>query len=142
MERMKTIKMLFVLGAVSLTSYAPAHHSPAMLYDLSQEIHVEGTVTEYILGNPHLRIFFDVEQDGETVQWMAEGGSRTVLLRAGWDGTEVEPGDHIAVRGHPTRDGSPVVHMEYLILPDGTEKFGEDLDPSALDSRSRRTRER
>ncbi len=127
----------------AMSGFAYAHHSPAMLYDLSQEIVVEGTVTRYILGNPHLRIYFDVEgEDGQTVEWMAEGGSRTVLLRAGWDGSEVEPGDRISVRGHPTRDGSPVVHMEYLILPDGTQKFGEDLNPEAIESRSRRTRER
>lgn len=127
----------------TMSGFTYAHHSPAMLYDLSQEIVVEGTVTRYILGNPHLRIYFDVEgEDGQTVEWMAEGGSRTVLLRAGWDGSEVEPGDRISVRGHPTRDGSPVVHMEYLILPDGTQKFGEDLNPEAIESRSRRTRER
>lgn len=140
---MKTmISLAIALHCAALAGFAFAHHSPAMLYDLSQEIEVEGTVTRYVLGNPHLRIFFDVEQDGETVQWMAEGGSRTVLVRAGWDGTEVEPGDKIIVRGHPTRDGSPVVHMQYLVMPDGTEKFGEDLDAEALDSRSRRTRER
>ncbi|HMB73785.1 MAG TPA: DUF6152 family protein [Gammaproteobacteria bacterium] len=138
----RQISATLALCCSAIAGLAFAHHSPAMLYDLSQEIEVEGTVTRYVLGNPHLRIFFDVEQDGETVQWMAEGGSRTVLLRAGWDGTEVEPGDRIAVRGHPTRDGSPVVHMEFLILPDGTEKFGEDLNPEVLDSRSRRTRER
>jgi hypothetical protein len=113
-----------------------------MLYDLSQEIEVAGTVTRYVLGNPHLRIYFDVEQDGETVQWMAEGGSRTVLIRMGWDGSEVEPGDQITVRGHPTRDGSPVVHMQYLVLPDGSEKFGEDLNAEEINSRSRRTRAR
>jgi len=141
MKSIKTVTLL-ALSGIAMAGAAIAHHSPAMLYDLSQEIEVEGTVTRYLLGNPHLRIFFEVEQDGQTVEWMAEGGSRTVLLRAGWDGSEVEPGDKIAVRGHPTRDGSPVVHMEYLILPDGTQKFGEDLDPSVLDSRERRTRER
>jgi phenylpropionate dioxygenase-like ring-hydroxylating dioxygenase large terminal subunit len=113
-----------------------------MLYDLSHEIEVDGTVTEFVLGNPHLRIYFEVEQDGETVQWMAEGGSRTVLVRMGWDGSEVAPGDRITVRGHPSRDGSPVIHLQYLVLPDGSEKFGEDLNEAALNSRSRRTRDR
>lgn len=130
------------LCSTLFAGYVFAHHSPAMLYDLSQEIEVEGTVTRYVLGNPHLRIYFDVERNGETVQWMAEGGSRTVLLRMGWDGSEVGPGDHITVRGHPTRDGSPVVHMQYLVLPDGSEKFGEDLNDEAINSRSRRTRAR
>jgi phenylpropionate dioxygenase-like ring-hydroxylating dioxygenase large terminal subunit len=70
---------------------------------------------------------------------MAEGGSRTVLLRSGWSETEVAPGERISVRGHPSRDGSNVVHLQYLILPDGSEKFGEDLDRSTLE-RLRRER--
>ncbi len=118
-----------------------AHHSPAMLYDLSQQIEVEGVVTKYELGNPHMRVYFDVRIDGHTVQWMAEGGSRTVLIRKGWNGTEVAPGDRISVRGHPTRDGSNVVHLEYLTLPDGSELFGEDLNEGALEDLRRRRRE-
>jgi phenylpropionate dioxygenase-like ring-hydroxylating dioxygenase large terminal subunit len=116
-----------------VSSAALAHHSPALLYDLSREIEISGTVTEFNMGNPHLRIYLDVDMDGKTERWMAEGGSRTVLLRAGWDGTELTPGDRITVRGHPSRDGSNVIHLQYLILPDGTEKFGEDLDRSRLE---------
>lgn len=118
---------------------AAAHHSAALVFDMSQEIVVSGTVTRFEMGNPHMRIFFDVETDGVTANWMAEGGSRTVLLRNGWSETEVLPGDAISVRGHPARDGSSKVHMQYLTLPDGTEKFAEDLDRSTLE-RLRRER--
>ena len=117
---------------------ASAHHSPAMLYDLSREITVSGVVTEYNLGNPHLRVYLDVDNGGTTEKWLAEGGSRTVLLRKGWDGTEMKPGDRVSVRGHPTRDGSKVVHMQYITLADGRELFGEDLNAEALDERRRR----
>lgn len=137
------MKRIFTTACgVLLVGHTSAHHSPVMLYDLSQQIVVEGTVTRYALGNPHLRIYLDVEQDGQIEHWMAEGGSRTILLRNGWDGSEVEPGDRITVRGHPTRDGSPVVHLEYLVLPDGTEKYGEDLNSDVIGSRTRRTRAR
>lgn len=136
---MKTILQLGIgLSAAAIAAVAYAHHSPAMLYDLGKEIEIEGVVTEYRLGNPHLRIYLDVESEGSTVQWMAEGGSRTVLLRKGWDGSEVSPGDRITVRGHPTRDGSPVIHMQFVVLPDGTEKFGEDLDGLDLEAVRRR----
>ena len=130
----KALKFLAAFGAATAT-VAGAHHSPAMLYDLSQEIVVEGVVTEYRMGNPHLRIYMDVDSDGVAEKWMAEGGSRTVLLRKGWDGSEVAPGDRVTIRGHPTRDGSKVVHMEYLILSDGTELYGEDLNGADLESR-------
>jgi Family of unknown function (DUF6152) len=130
--KMRLTTVLVICGSLSAGA-AMAHHSPAMLYDLSREITVQGVVTKYELGNPHLRIYFDVDRDGAAEKWMAEGGSRTVLLRKGWDGTEVAPGDKISVRGHPTRDGSPVVHLEYLILPNGEELYAEDLNDSELE---------
>ena len=125
-------------GALLISALAEAHHSPAMLYDLTKQIEVHGVVTGYTLGNPHLRIYLDVDSDGAVEQWMAEGGSRTVLIRKGWDGTEVAPGDSVTVRGHPTRDGSKVVHLEYLVRADGTELYGEDLDRGQLEDIRRR----
>jgi|SRR5690606_5911384 len=129
--------VLLAAGAAPLIPVA-AHHSPAMLYDLTREITVEGVVTEYQLGNPHMRIYFDVEVDGKTEKWLAEGGSRTQLLRVGWTGDELSPGDRVIIRGHPSRDGSKLVHMEYLTLPDGTERFTEDIDFGEFNDRRRR----
>ena len=109
-------------------AHVAAHHSPAMLYDLTREITVVGVVTEYQLGNPHMRIYLDVDNQGKTEKWLAEGGSRTQLMRVGWTGAEVVPGDKVTVRGHPARDSSSfLIHMEYLTLPDGTERFTEDI---------------
>jgi phenylpropionate dioxygenase-like ring-hydroxylating dioxygenase large terminal subunit len=127
-----------MLGVLLPLAYAAAHHSPAMLYDMTQEVTVQGVVTEYQLGNPHIRIYFDVDNAGQKEHWMAEGGSRTVLLRKGWTGNEVKPGDKISVRGHPSRDGAKLIHMEHLVLPDGTEKFAEDFSPAQFDQRRRR----
>ena len=136
---MRTRSSLLALTAALLPlATVVAHHSPAMLYDMSREITVEGTVTLYELGNPHMRIYLDVDNDGTTEQWLAEGGSRTQLLRVGWTGDEVKPGDKVTVRGHPSRDGSNLVHMEYLTLPDGTERFTEDLRTDQFEDRRRR----
>ena len=132
---------VLVLGGSLVATHASAHHSPAMLYDLSQEVTVQGVVTKYVLGNPHLRVYFDIDKDGEVEHWLAEGGSRTVLMRKGWDGTELKAGDRITIRGNPSRDGSKVVHLEYLTLPDGTELYGEDLNNSALEDLRRRRRQ-
>jgi Family of unknown function (DUF6152) len=132
------IKLSVFACSLAFGATVAAHHSPAMLYDLTKQIEVHGVVTGYTLGNPHLRIYLDVENDGAVEKWMAEGGSRTVLMRKGWDGTEVAPGDSVTVRGHPTRDGSKVVHLEYLVLADGTELYGEDLDRGQLEDIRRR----
>ncbi len=129
--------LTLTVGTLSLAPVT-AHHSPAMLYDLSQEIIVTGVVTRYVLGNPHIRIYLDVDNEGATEAWLAEGGSRTRLVRVGWTGDEVAPGDEVTIRGHPTRDGSNVVHMEYLTLPDGRELFAEDIRAENFNDRRRR----
>ena len=119
--------LLLTLCVVPLAHVA-AHHSPAMLYDLTKEITVTGVVTQFQLGNPHMRIYFEVDNNGTIEKWLAEGGSRTQLMRVGWTEDEVKPGDKVTVRGHPPRDASQhLIHMEYLTLPDGTEQFAEDI---------------
>src|SRR5688500_18169423 len=128
-EPMRT-KYWLLLAATGLVplAHVAAPHSPAMLYDLSMEITVTGVVTEFQLGNPHMRIYLDVDNNGTTEKWLAEGGSRTQLMRVGWTEQEVKPGDKVIVRGHPPRDASQhLIHMEYLTLPDGTEQFAEDI---------------
>jgi hypothetical protein len=106
---MKRVLLGLAAGALLalLPGVAGAHHSAAVLYHLDQQITVEGTVTRFTLGNPHARIFLSVKgADGSTTEWMAEGGSRTILLRKGWTGDEVKAGDAIKIVGNPSRDGS------------------------------------
>lgn len=104
---------------------------------------MSGKVTEFRMGNPHARIYFDVANaDGTTTQWMAEGGSRTVMLRRGWTGDDVKVGDTVKLRGHPSRDGSNYMHMVNVELPDGTNKFAEDTDPTAINDLIERRRKR
>ena len=139
--RMKCRVLLLTVALVPLAHVA-AHHSPAMLYDLTREISVTGVVTEYQLGNPHMRIYLDVDNNGTIEKWLAEGGSKTQLMRVGWTGNEVKPGDKVTVRGHPPRDASQhLIHMEHLVLPDGTDRFAEDIRYDQFNDRRRRPTE-
>ena len=133
---MKVISLIMGALSVAATLTASAHHSAAVFYLLDKQITVEGVVTRYTLGNPHARIYMNVTgPDGKEQEWLAEGGSRTVLLRNGWTGDEVKAGDRVKVIGNPSRDGSNVVHWQKLVLPNGTELWGEDLPtPSELES--------
>ncbi len=63
---------------------------------------------------------------------MAEGGSRTVMLRKGWTGEDVKSGDVAKIVGQPARNGTNVVHWEWLVLPDGKQAWGADVDPRKL----------
>lgn len=130
---MRIAVISFALVVVALP--AVAHHSAAVFYQIDKEITVEGVVKSYNLGNPHARIYMTVKgADGKEQEWLAEGGSRTVLLRNGWKGDEVKPGDKVKIVGNPSRDGSNVVHWEKLILEDGKVLWGEDVpEPDKLE---------
>ena len=133
---------LAIGAALALPAVSAAHHSAAVLYLLDQQITVEGTVTRFTLGNPHARIFLTVKgADGATTEWMAEGGSRTVMLRNGWTGEEVKAGDAVKIIGNPSRDGTNVVHWQRLVLADGKQLWGEDVpEDSALEALRQRRR--
>jgi uncharacterized protein DUF6152 len=136
-----SILAALVIGAFGSTAHA--HHSAAAFYDLTKQITVEGQVTKYTLGNPHARIYLTVKgPDGKDQEWLAEGGSRTVLLRNGWTGDEVKLGDIVKIIGNPSRDGSNVIHWETLMLPDGQKLWGEDFpEPERIEELRRERRE-
>ena len=114
-----------LIAGVSWAIPAYAHHNSASHYDLSKISEVEGVVTEYQLINPHARIYFDVTgENGEVKKWMAEGDAASVLLRRGWNGEELQPGDFIKMTGYPSRDGSQLIEWRSIIRPDGSEILG------------------
>ena len=128
---------LFFVGA-AFAGVAFAHHSPRSLYVMTESQTVEGIVTEFRLGNPHARIYLSVTNaEGQEESWMAEGGSRTILLRRGWTADLVRPGDRVRIEGQPSRDGSHVIHWETIHFPDGRELYGEDIDFSKIEERRR-----
>ncbi|MES2625223.1 MAG: DUF6152 family protein [Pseudomonadota bacterium] len=148
---MKKLTSLFVapvvvlssLVSISATPFVHAHHSPAAYYLLDQEIDMTGKVTEFRMGNPHARIYLDVTTAaGTTEQWMAEGGSRTVMLRSGWTGDEVNVGDIVTVKGHPPRGETKIMHWVRIELQDGRQLFGEDLNPEVINRKLEERRKR
>src|SRR4051812_47807575 len=113
---MRKLPVAALLGAVA-SQAAWSHHSAAVYYRLDEHVTLEGVVTRYNLANPHTQIYLTVKgADGAEREWLAEGGSRTVLVRKGWTGEEVKPGDRIMIVGNPARDGSNALHWQAVIL--------------------------
>jgi hypothetical protein len=48
-----------------------------------------------------------VEDKGAKTEWSLEGGSPNTLSRRGWRPTSFKPGDVVAVRLNPMKDGNP-----------------------------------
>lgn len=111
-----------LITAVFCPSYASAHHSHGN-YQMTEYIHLQGSVSELIWMNPHTWIYLDVVgEDGETATWSLEGASPSQLIADGWSADSINPGDHILVRCHQLRDGANGCLLGFVTPPGGEEK--------------------
>jgi hypothetical protein len=97
-----------------------AHHGSAA-YDREQMTTIKGTVVDYELVNPHVMITVRVTKDGgEPVDWIVEGVSLNMMVRAGFKKDTLKVGDTITANGHPGRNGKTGMLMVSIVLADGT----------------------
>lgn len=128
------LTMAFCLPAV-------AHHSLQATFDTGRQIEIAGVVAEYTFVNPHARIVVDAEtDDGRVERWVAEGGAVQVLRRKGWTGDEFRPGDRVVIDGNPAKDGSRLLSILTIGLPDGRDLTLEDIDFEGIDELRRARR--
>jgi len=112
MPRARTSK-LHVLRRVVLIAVsglagaaASAHHSFAM-FDRTREIVIAGEVREFQWTNPHVWIQVVVPKpEGGTEEWSIECTSINFLTRWGWTHHTLKPGDKVALKIYPLKDGS------------------------------------
>jgi len=96
---------LTAICVVALVPPAWAHHSHGN-YAISDFTHLEGTVKEVHLINPHSWIYLEIADEGQPVIWALEATNPAGLLRNGIGRDDVRPGDTIRVRCHRLKDGS------------------------------------
>jgi hypothetical protein len=97
---------LAALAGALATRGALAHHSPAR-YDMQAMRTVEGTITEYQWGNPH--VYLSVRESGSGLVWVVEAFPSTAMKQYGWSASTFTPGDSVVVGGHPGRDPARTV---------------------------------
>jgi hypothetical protein len=121
---MKKLAMLLsaICCAILITAPLQAHHGEAN-YDTDKTVSVKGTVTDFEFVNPHVLISLDVKNDkGEIEKWVGEARSPAMLSRyGGWDKNTIKVGDAITFYGHRTKNGTPFMRLEKVVLPDGKE---------------------
>ena len=119
-RKLGTLSAVLVIAA-AFSAPLLAHHSLAN-YDRDNPITLTGTVTEFLLKNPHSYIVFEVkEADGTVVKWMAGTSSPMRLFRIGWKTTMLKPGDQITVTGGRHRGEKKELWLNKLIGPNGEE---------------------
>jgi len=117
---MKFAGISALLVFLGMSSLSRAHHSFDAYFISSETTTIEGVVTEFWFANPHARIYLEVtNEDGEVEEWMAEGGSRNVLLRRGWSKDTIKAGEALIITGNPSRDGSNAVGWRSLTTASG-----------------------
>ncbi|MDD9996708.1 MAG: DUF6152 family protein [Rhodospirillaceae bacterium] len=107
-----------------------AHHSHGN-YELSDFTHLEGTVQEVHLLNPHSWIFLEVPGEGnsgEPTLWALEAATPATLRRNGIEGDDVLPGDLIRVRCHRLRDGSDGCLLGFVTPLHGDPERGQGIE--------------
>lgn len=110
------------LVLLTLPIAAAAHHSIGAIFDRSQTMEVEGTVSSVFWRNPHIGLTLLVENEtGEPEEWEIEGGTYNDLLRSGFDTETVAVGDPVRIVGAPSRRGLNEMYLDRLLSPAGEE---------------------
>jgi hypothetical protein len=101
-----------------------AHHGTAA-YDTAKSLTLKGVVTSFEFINPHAEIRVAItDENGRTVNWLAETNNPNRLARRGWNRNLLKTGDVITIVGNPVKSGAPSLRLTKVVLADGTE-----LDP-------------
>jgi hypothetical protein len=87
---------------------------------MQHTVAITGTVKDFAWVNPHAWIYVNVTKaDGSTEQWALECSSPNMMIRWGWNKSDIRAGDKITVDMHPSRDGKPVASVYAVFLANG-----------------------
>lgn len=123
------VRSLALGGAVAAVlmsaGAAQAHHSYAM-FDRLKKISIEGTVASFDWRNPHIYIWLYVKNPkGAYDRFAVEGGSVTMLKRAGWNANTVKVGEKVTMDINPLKDGRTGGYFVTMTKADGTLVRGD-----------------
>jgi hypothetical protein len=102
-----------------LAQAAAAHHSTSM-YDKDAPVTIAAEVVEFRWVNPHSYLTVVDTADAARKTWSIEMSSPGVLTRSGWTKRTFNPGDKIALKFGPLRNGDAGGYFLEATLADGT----------------------
>ena len=107
------------IGLLMSASPTLAHHGGSA-YDNSKTITLTGTVKTFDFIQPHPIIGLDVkDESGNMVNWSIEMTSPNHLVRYGWNGHKLKPGDQISVTGNAAKNGLKVLNLRKIAWATG-----------------------
>ena len=118
-------RWIVMTGLLLASVPAIAHHASTPFYDDTKTAEAQGTVTKFLIRNPHSFLYFEgTDANGQKVEWQVELGAASSMARTGWTAETIKPGLAIKAVGRPSRaensygmccaritrpDGSPIV---------------------------------
>src|SRR5436189_4616502 len=117
---MRSLQTAAVAAVAMLAAASPllAHHSWPV--DMSKEMTVKGTVTDYSWGNPHVMIGLEVRNENGTIEKWSVGGPSTSRMEGnGWHKDSLKLGDVVTGSGYRFSDGQRILRLQKIVMPDG-----------------------
>jgi Family of unknown function (DUF6152) len=110
---------LLALGSLMAATAAYAHHSFARDYHEDQMISLEGDVVSFDYRNPHAWVYFTANDNGGVPRkFGAEWANPRRLEQQGIGASVLKAGDHVIVRGAPSRSATTYnVHLKSIHRP-------------------------
>ena len=109
--------------AVALPGFA--HHSFSAEFDASKAIRLTGTLSKIEWTNPHSYFYLDVKNEaGQIENWACEGAAPLALSRRGFKKGDLKLGDTLIIDGYRSKDGSRLLDVRRVTLPDGRSIYG------------------
>jgi uncharacterized protein DUF6152 len=115
-------KSLLAAACLSIVAVpAAAHHSPAA-FDLTQDVYLEGVVTEASWRNPHVYLELEtVGADGTVKLQQIEAGPASALVAMGFSADTIREGERLKIQAKANRGGPGRVVLGWLLTKaDGT----------------------
>ncbi len=104
---MRRTSLVFLIAAVLTTGVAYAHHSFPATYQIGKTITLQGTVTQFLVRNPHSFLQIDVADDhGKEQRWSLEWGGASQLVSQGVMKDTLKVGDAVTITANPARSTS------------------------------------
>lgn len=108
-----------VVGLAMSAGPVLAHHGGSA-YDNTKVVTLNGTVKTFDFIQPHPIISLDVkDESGNIVNWSVEMTSPNHLVRYGWSGHKLKPGDQIIVSGSAAKNGLKVLNLRKISWANG-----------------------
>ncbi len=130
---MRSGLVIVTVAAVGLLIPLPlvAHHGSAA-FDTGKKVILKGTVKEWVYSNPHCLLSLEVtSEDGQVVQWIAEGQAPNVIFPVGYRKNSFKAGDQVTLTLEPVKNGRPMGRILQAVLADGKTLGAASSPPPA-----------